>query len=77
MYNKVCFTKVEFVAIVEKIKSELEFDISVCWIVHGTKLQEVTEFLKRFHFELLPMGSKKCGFPTTSALFSNFVFLLV
>ena len=30
MYNKVCFTKVEFVAIVEKIKSELEFDISVC-----------------------------------------------
>ena len=46
MYNKVCFTKVEFVAIVEKIKSELEFDISVYWIIHGTKLQEVTEFFE-------------------------------
>ena len=43
MYNKVCFTKVEFVAIVETIKSELEFDISVFWIIHRTKLPEITE----------------------------------
>ena len=50
MYNKVCFTKVEFVAIVEKIKIELEFDISVCWIIHGTKLQEVTEFFENISF---------------------------
>ena len=30
-------------------------------------------FLKTFHFELLHMESKKCGFSTASALFSNFV----
>ena len=50
MYNKVCFTKVEFVAIVEKIKTEMEFDISMCWIIHGTKFQEVTEFFENISF---------------------------
>ena len=50
MYNKVCFPEVEFVAILEKIKSELEFDISVCWIAHGTKLQEVTNFFENISF---------------------------
>ena len=34
-------------------------------------------FLKTFHFELLPMGSKKCGFPTASVLFSNSVFSVI
>ena len=34
-------------------------------------------FLKTFHYELLHMGSKKCGFSTTSALFSNFVFIRI
>ena len=50
MYNKICFTKVEFVAIVEKIKSELEFDISVFWIIYGTKFPEVTEIFEKISF---------------------------
>ena len=33
-------------------------------------------FLKTFHFELLHMGSKKCGFSIASALFSNFVLIV-